>query len=152
MFWCQRCLCLLRFQDWCGNVSDSPFMTIIHSMVHHCNLAIQTLSNMSHIVKIEALFASMYMYFSHSPKRHLEHTKLVEIMETKSFKKNCNVMTWWVSMLAPSKFVLFKYKLFVVKMKPENASNALAKINYELLCDHDTILGLTCFSTIPKLV
>jgi hypothetical protein len=61
-------------------------------------------------------------------------------------------MTWWVFMLTPSKSMLFKYKLFVVKMKQENASNALAKINYELLCDHDTILGLTCVSTIPKLM
>jgi hypothetical protein len=94
-------------------------MTIIHSMVHHCNLAIQTLSNMSHIMKIEAFFASMYMYFFHYSKRHLEHTKLVEIMETKSFLKNCNVMTQWVSTLAPSKRVFFKYKLIVVKMNED---------------------------------
>ncbi len=61
-------------------------------------------------------------------------------------------MTRWVSMLAPSKCVLFKYKLFVVKMNENNASNALAKINCEVLCDHDIILGLTCVSTTLKLI
>jgi hypothetical protein len=55
-------------------------------------------------------------------------------------------------MLAPSKCVLFKYKLFVVKMNENNASNALAKINCEVLCDHDIILGLTCVSTTLKLI
>jgi hypothetical protein len=39
-----------------------------------------------------------------------------------------------------------------MKMNEDNANNALAKIKYELLCDHDIILGLTCVSTILKLM
>jgi hypothetical protein len=46
-------------------------------------------------------------------------------------------------MLAPIKSVLQEYKTLVVKMANDNLGNATAKNNYELLCDCDTILGLT---------
>ncbi len=55
----------------------------------------------------------MYMYFAQSINRHLEHTKLAKIMETKGLKILYNVKTWWVSMLTPSKHVLFEYKSLV---------------------------------------
>jgi len=47
-------------------------------------------------------------------------------------------------MFALAKRVLQKYKTFVVKMVNDSIGNTSAKNNYELLCDCDTILGLTC--------
>ncbi len=55
----------------------------LHCMVHITNLAIQTLSHLQMVSKIEGLFQTFNNYFSKSPKRHLEFLKLVEVMETK---------------------------------------------------------------------
>jgi hypothetical protein len=38
--------------------------------------------------------------------------------------------------------VLIKYKSFVVKTRDDLIGNAIAKNNYKLLCNCDTILGL----------
>ncbi len=88
-------------------------------MANHYNLIVQTLSDLSFVMKIDALLASMYMYFVHLKKRYLEHTKLIENHE------------------ASSKCVLLKYKLLVVKMNEDNMWNSLTKTNYELLCECD---------------
>ncbi len=53
-------------------------MMNIDCMAHHYNLIVQTLSDLPFAMKIDALLASMYMYFVHFLKRHLEHTKLIE--------------------------------------------------------------------------
>jgi len=37
-----------------------------------------------------------------------------------------------------------EYKTSVVKMNDDDASSATTNINYELLCDVETIMGLTC--------
>jgi hypothetical protein len=42
----------------------NPFLVGIHCMAHWSNLAMQTLSSLSLVVKIEALFFSMYTYYS----------------------------------------------------------------------------------------
>jgi hypothetical protein len=47
-------------------------------------------------------------------------------------------------MLAPNNRVLAEYKSLVVKMGDDMAKNASTKNNYELLCDCDIVLGLTC--------
>jgi len=46
-------------------------------------------------------------------------------------------------MLAPSKQMLGEYKTLVVKMTDFVASNEAANTNYELLCDVETVMGLT---------
>ncbi len=94
-------------------------------------------------MKIEALFVSVYMYFAQSINRHLEHTKLAEIMETKGLT---------IFMLTPSKHALFKYKSLVVKMNENSTGNAPTKTNYELLYDFDIVLGLTCVLSMLELV
>ncbi len=86
----------------------------------------------------------MFVYFTHSLKRHMEFTKLGEILETKGGKILHNMKTRWILMLSPTKCVLQEYKTFVVKMVDDNLGNVTAKNNYELLCDCDIILGLTC--------
>lgn len=47
-------------------------------------------------------------------------------------------------MLSPSKWVLNKYKPLIVKMVKVNSTINITKPNYELLCDVETFLGLTC--------
>jgi hypothetical protein len=50
----------------------------------------------------------------------------------------------WISMLAPSKRMFGKYKTLMGKMSDDVANNAVTNTNYELLCDVETIMGLTC--------
>jgi hypothetical protein len=45
-------------------------------------------------------------------------------------------------MLSPSKKILNEYKAFVVKMAIDSVSVQITKVNYELLCDVETLLGL----------
>jgi hypothetical protein len=47
-------------------------------------------------------------------------------------------------MLAPSKQMFREYKTLVVKMSDDVANNVTININYELLCDVETVMGLTC--------
>ncbi len=73
----------------------------------------------------------------------MELTKLVEILEIKGGKILCNVKTWWIPMFAPTKSILQEYKTLIVKVVNDNLGNVTTENNYELLCDCDTILGLT---------
>jgi hypothetical protein len=75
---------------------------------------------------------------------------LAKELETKGWKINCNVMKKWISMFTFVKRVLQVYKPLVVKVVDDNAKNA--KNNYELLCDCDTILGLTCVLPMMEVV
>jgi hypothetical protein len=42
----------------------------------------------------------LYFYFSHIPKRHLEFTKLAEIMEIKDNKILRNIKVRWISIIS----------------------------------------------------
>jgi len=92
------------------------FFIFVHCVTHRTNLVTLTLSNLPIVVKIEALLASVYTYFNHSPKRNLERSKLAKVMETKGFKILCNIKTRWISMVAFSKVVLEEFKILLVKM------------------------------------
>jgi hypothetical protein len=75
----------------------------------------------------------------------LEHVKLTKILQEKRLNILCHVKIQWISMLAPTKCILIKYKNLVVKMfEDQLAKNVIAKLNYELLCNHDIILRLIC--------
>ncbi len=71
----------------------APFVNEINYIAHRCNLAAQTFSKLSLVAKIEVLLQFMYVYFTHSFKKHMELTKLVEILETKGGKIFYNVKT-----------------------------------------------------------
>jgi hypothetical protein len=49
------------------------------------------------------LLQALHNYFAHSYKKHLEFTKLVEIMEMKGKKNFQNVKTRWMSILGLAK-------------------------------------------------
>ncbi len=67
--------------------------------------------------------------FQESPKRHLELSKLIEIMETHGNKLLKNVKTCWISMLEPTKWVMNEYCILVVKMVLDFANNSSTKVN-----------------------
>jgi hypothetical protein len=47
-------------------------------------LAVEPLSRLPSVSKLENLYQTMYNYFKHSSKKHLEFQKLVDLVETKS--------------------------------------------------------------------
>jgi hypothetical protein len=52
--------------------------------------------------------------------------------------------THWIFILSIAKRVLIEYRILVVKMDTKSATIDNTKINYELLCDVKTLLGLAC--------
>jgi hypothetical protein len=52
-----------------------------------------TLSIIPLVKCIESLLQTLHAYFAHSPRQHLEFTKLAKIMETKGNKIVCNMKT-----------------------------------------------------------
>jgi len=55
-------------------------------MAHHTNLVVLTLSGLPLVIQLQNLLQTLHSYFAHSPKRHLEFTKLAEFMQTKGNK------------------------------------------------------------------
>jgi hypothetical protein len=60
---------------------------------HRTNLAVEALSNLPMVSRIEEMLASLYVFFAHSPKRHLEFIKLAEVMQSKGLKILKNITT-----------------------------------------------------------
>jgi hypothetical protein len=61
---------------------------------HYTNLVVQTLSpTLSLVSKIKGMLVSMYNYFAHSLKCHLETNKFIEILENKGNKIFINIKT-----------------------------------------------------------
>jgi hypothetical protein len=97
------------------------------------------------VARIETLLAALHMYFSKSPKLHLELQKLVELLESKGRKILQNVKMRWISILSPLKRVLSKYRTFLVKMYSDHLVKptiSAAKVNYELMADIKCLLTL----------
>jgi hypothetical protein len=69
---------------------------------------------------------------------------LAEEIESKGLKILKNIQTQWISMLAPSKKLVSKYKFVVMKMSKDLPINPIATTDYELFCDVKTMMGLTC--------
>lgn len=77
---------------------------------------------------------------------HLEFTKLVEIMETKSNKILCKIKTQWIFMLSLAKIVMVEYRTLWVKMAMDKNTNQQKKFNYMNTCvTNKFYLGLHAF-------
>jgi hypothetical protein len=72
-----------------------PFMFGVHCMAHRTNLAVQPMSDLPLVAKLESLCQALYAYFNHSSKRSLEFRKLAEMVETEGLRILRNVSTWW---------------------------------------------------------
>jgi hypothetical protein len=55
-------------------------------------------------------------------------------------------------MFARSKRLVFEYKWVVMKMFKDLATNHVVATNYELVCDVETMMGLTCVLPMLKVV
>jgi hypothetical protein len=84
--------------------NHAPFVIGVHCMAHFINLVVQILRSL--VKKIESLISSIYNYFIHSPKCHLEVIKLAKLLDCKGNKFLKNIKTQWILMLSPSKRVL----------------------------------------------
>ncbi len=91
---------------------------------------------------IENLLQCLYGYFNHSPKRHLEFTKLVEIMEIKRNKILRNIKIKWNFMINPIKQVLSEYHILLTKMALDVATIPSIQSNIYLFINVETLLGL----------
>ena len=120
------------------------------------NLAIESLSNLPMVEKLETLCQGLYNYFTMSSKKHLEFQKLTDIVETKGLRMCKNVKTRWISLLELLKRVPSEYKTLVVKMCEDStvkepmltqkyqANRESARQNLDMLCDVGTLLALPC--------
>jgi hypothetical protein len=54
----------------------------VHCIAHRENLAFQSLFDLIFIATLESFMTNFYGYFNHSPKKHLEFQRLVQILET----------------------------------------------------------------------
>jgi hypothetical protein len=84
----------------------APFLSGVHCMAHRTKLVVQALSSLSLVSKIERLLTYMHNYFTHSPKQHLETSKLAKLLECKGNKILENIKTHWILMLSPLKKIL----------------------------------------------
>jgi hypothetical protein len=114
----------------------------VHCMAHFFKLVVQTLLSLPLVMHHENLLQCLYSYFTHSPNRHLELTKLVNIMSTKGNEILQNVKT---RMLSPTKKVMVEYTTFLVNMALDNLTNQQVMLNYEHLCDLQLCLNLLTF-------
>jgi hypothetical protein len=117
----------------------------MHYVAHRNNLAVQCLSDLEMVARIETLLAALHKYFSKSPKHHLELQKLVELLESKGRKILQNIKTRWISMLSPLKRVLVEYHTLLVKMYYDHLVKPTImtiKVNYELMADIKCLLTL----------
>jgi hypothetical protein len=116
----------------------APFVYGMHCMSHRTNLAVQTLSQVPLVMRIEELLLSLYSFFSHSRKKNQDLADLANIMETAGQRIMRNVKTRWISCLEPVK------RLIVLKMHLDSLSLGTAKANLNLLCEIELLLGLAC--------
>jgi hypothetical protein len=75
---------------------------------------------------VKSLLASMHNYFAHTPKCHLEASKLAKLLECKGNKVLKNIETHWISMLSLSKRIFSEYKSLVVKMVEDSVTIDIA--------------------------
>jgi hypothetical protein len=96
------------------------------------------------------IFAAIILFFFfHSPKKHIEFLKLTDLMKTKGSKILWNVKTRWISMLSTTKWVMSMYMPLVAKMAENNPSLMAARVNFELLCDVNLLISLSCLLPMP---
>jgi hypothetical protein len=130
----------------------APYVIPVHDFAHQTNLAVEALSGLPVVKKLESLCKSLHAYFSGSPKRHLEFTKLAEVVETERLKMLNKVQTRWISLLEPLKRICGEYKTLIVKFAKDATLESGAKKNLSLLLDLATLLALPCILPMLEVV
>jgi hypothetical protein len=95
---------------------DPLIINIVHCMIHQTNLTDKPFQTYPWFFALNS-FTMFVWYFSHSPKKRLEFTKLVKIWRQKGNKNSHNIkIVRWIFMVNPIKCVLSKYHIFFMKM------------------------------------
>jgi hypothetical protein len=81
----------------------------VHCIAHRANLVVQSLFDLIFIARLESFMTSLYGYFNHSPKRHLECQRLAQTLEATKNKILKIVKIRWMSMLEPLKRIMAKH-------------------------------------------
>jgi hypothetical protein len=106
----------------------------VHCMAHTTNLAIQTLSHLQIVNKIEGLLQTLYNYLSKSFKKNLKLPKLAKLMKTQGGKILKNLKTHWTSMLFLIWHAMVENKILLMKKAIDGLTIEKAMANFELLC------------------
>jgi len=84
LFWSWWCECCSRYQK--NSITNSIWLCSSyvkhHCMVHQTNFVVQALFKLNMVCRLENLIQTLYAHFNNGPKRHLELSKLVKIIET----------------------------------------------------------------------
>lgn len=72
-------------------ICHAPHMQWMHCATHQSHLVMQCLLGLEMVSRIEILLVALHMYFSKSPKCHLELQTLVELLDSKGRKIFPNV-------------------------------------------------------------
>ena len=83
-------------------------------------MVVEAFSDLPVVARIEEMLGSLYAFFAHSPKRHLEFVKLAEVMQSKGLKILNNIQTRWINMLSPVVRVMNEYRVLLVKMSMDS--------------------------------
>jgi hypothetical protein len=88
------------------------------------------------------LLTALHTYFAKSPKKDLEFSNLIEVMETGGRKilKHCTML--WVGVLALAKRVLNEYRFLVARMVADYDAHTVACTFYHLLVDVKCLLSI----------
>lgn len=121
-------------------------------IAHRTNLVVQAMSRTYVVARTEVLVQKIHEYFSKSSKKHLDFTKLADIMETKGRKILKHVRTRWLSLLLPAQRVVSEYQTLVMKMELDNAKETNSKALRASLTDVETLLGLACLVPLMEVV
>jgi hypothetical protein len=121
--------------------SHAPHCQCMHCVAYQTDLAVEVLSKLDMVSSIKKLLKKLHLYFSKSPKRHLES----ELMVSKGGKILNNVKTRWSNILLLIRRVLSEYRVLLVKMYEDLLAKLVIKgatTNFHLLADVQTLLSM----------
>jgi hypothetical protein len=146
------------FQKVCNGVicqmqdNYSPHSEGMHCMAHCTNMVVQTLFQIPIVKSIKDLLQSLYSFFFHNLKRHIEFFKLEELMKEKRKKNLWNVETCWINTFNPTKRVMVVYMPLLAKMVKDIPSITFAKMNFELICDINLLIFISSLLPVLEIV
>jgi uncharacterized membrane protein len=92
------------------------------------------------------------MFILSQPKKHIEFLRFANFMKVKGSKILHNVKIHWTNKFNPSKKVITMYMPLMAKMAKDNTSITSSKVNFDLLCDINLLISLSCLSPMLKIV
>ena len=91
----------------------APHATAMHCFVCKNNLTLKALFALSIIRHAKKVLSMIYNYFSKSPKKFNEFSKLVDHRDKRFKNALHNISTQWVSIIEPLKRVLVEFCIFI---------------------------------------